>query len=153
MKICAHCKIEKDLSFFHKNKSKKDGHNGICIDCRKIYLKKHYETNKQKYIEKSRIWTLSNKEQVLSRRYKVPKSIIIEIMKIGRCEICGTTEKLVYDHIHKTNEPRGCLCHSCNLFLGRLGDSNSEILDKIEIIRNYVTKTTRGGAVVSSLGS
>jgi hypothetical protein len=32
-KTCQSCKIEKSLSDFHRNKTKPDGHNGICKIC------------------------------------------------------------------------------------------------------------------------
>ena len=32
-KICQLCKSDKSLSDFHRNKTKSDGHNGICKIC------------------------------------------------------------------------------------------------------------------------
>jgi superfamily II helicase len=32
-KTCQSCKVEKSLSDFHRNKTKADGHNGICKVC------------------------------------------------------------------------------------------------------------------------
>jgi len=34
-KKCQKCGKEKSLSDFHRNKTKADGHNGICKDCQK----------------------------------------------------------------------------------------------------------------------
>lgn len=50
MKKCTFCKEIKDLSQFHKNKSKKDGHNNVCKTCRKEYHKKWYEQGKRDYV-------------------------------------------------------------------------------------------------------
>lgn len=36
MKICTRCKIEKDLSFYHKNGNKRGGLRTVCRDCSKI---------------------------------------------------------------------------------------------------------------------
>ena len=33
LKTCQKCKKEKSLSDYNRNKTKKDGHNGICKDC------------------------------------------------------------------------------------------------------------------------
>ena len=33
LKKCQKCKVEKSLSDFHRNKTKSDGHNGICKIC------------------------------------------------------------------------------------------------------------------------
>lgn len=35
LKVCQKCGKEKSLSDYHRNKTKKDGHNGICIECQK----------------------------------------------------------------------------------------------------------------------
>ena len=37
------------------------------------------------------------------------------------------TDKLVFDHDHKTLEHRGWLCHPCNQGLGLLGDDIQSI--------------------------
>lgn len=50
MKICRQCKLEKDLSEFHR---KGDRHQWICKECRKTYSKNHYETNKSAYVKRS----------------------------------------------------------------------------------------------------
>ncbi len=34
-KKCQRCAKEKSLSDYHRNKTKADGHNGICKDCQK----------------------------------------------------------------------------------------------------------------------
>lgn len=34
-KICQKCKKKKSLSDFHRNRTKKDAHNGICKECQK----------------------------------------------------------------------------------------------------------------------
>ena len=39
-KNCQSCKIEKSLSDFHRNKTKLDGHNGICKTCQSEVDKK-----------------------------------------------------------------------------------------------------------------
>ncbi|MDU7454277.1 MULTISPECIES: hypothetical protein [Clostridium] len=40
-KVCQHCKIEKSLSDFHRNRTKTDGHNGICKVCQAEIDKKN----------------------------------------------------------------------------------------------------------------
>jgi hypothetical protein len=55
MKRCSICKLEKEILFFYKNKSSKDGHRSNCIDCSKEYKEK----NKEKEIE----YRLNNKDK------------------------------------------------------------------------------------------
>lgn len=47
-KICNKCTIEKNVDFFFKNSSTKDGYNNICKECRKKVNKKYYNKNIEK---------------------------------------------------------------------------------------------------------
>ena len=44
------------------------------------------------------------------------------ISTIKECVICGSNEKLVIDHDHKTEKVRGMLCNHCNRGLGHFRD-------------------------------
>lgn len=61
------------------------------------------------------------------------------------CEICGKdyeqngNKKMVRDHCHITNTPRGYLCNECNTGLGKLGDD----LEGVEKAREYL-KSSQG---------
>jgi hypothetical protein len=96
MKICSKCKIEKELSKFHKDKSSKDGHKRNCSECVKLGRNREKETeyrnlNKDKRrgydklrsynTEKKRIYYLKNREKILSQRrnaYKKNKDSKLE---------------------------------------------------------------------------
>lgn len=41
MKTCSKCKVEKEISDFYRDKTKKDGHKYSCKDCRREYTKKY----------------------------------------------------------------------------------------------------------------
>lgn len=62
----------------------------------------------------------------------------------GGCDICGKkpkpTRDLPVDHCHTTGEVRGILCDSCNMVLGRLGDTLPEVDASVEKIRRYLLK-------------
>ena len=52
-------------------------------------------------------------------------------LKPDRCECCGgTSEALQVDHDHKTSMFRGFICQSCNMTIGRAGDSYEAVLKK-----------------------
>lgn len=105
LKICASCKQELEIIYFHKNKSKKDGLNCYCKECRKndsiknkeknaIYKKeyreknkellkeakkRHYESNKEKINLKNRIYHHNNKDRlnkISNKYYNENKEII-----------------------------------------------------------------------------
>lgn len=53
-KYCSKCKTEKSVSEFNKNRSRKDGLQSSCRECKKKYCKDHYNKNKEYYLEKNR---------------------------------------------------------------------------------------------------
>jgi len=54
-KLCTGCNQELEVSSFRTNKTKKDGLQSQCIDCRKAYNKVHYKQNKQVYVDKAKL--------------------------------------------------------------------------------------------------
>jgi hypothetical protein len=50
------------------------------------------------------------------------------------CTVCGSEEKLVVDHDHRTNKIRGLLCNHCNRGLGHFKDDP----DLLEYARIYL---------------
>lgn len=121
-KICGKCKIEKDLSMFYKNKSKKNGIDNWCKVCYKQYrdnnTEKKKEYNKQYYKEN----TESRKEYIKqyqennpekcrakNRRRRARKQQLNEYFDIEmetfvldafnhQCFNCGSIEDLCIDH-------------------------------------------------------
>ena len=78
-KICFKCKIEKQLSEFHKNSRKKDGYEYICNACKKelsqLYYfinkeqvnkcnKEYYNTHKEENYKRSSQWANKNKKRL-----------------------------------------------------------------------------------------
>lgn len=52
------------------------------------------------------------------------------------CEICGSTEKLRYDHNHNTGKFRGWICNSCNLMIGSAKEDQKILLNAINYLKN-----------------
>lgn len=71
---------------------------GECLDCR-------YLLNKGKNIAENTAKKLG---------------ISLKPSSSDKCEFCGCTEKLVFDHNHKTERFRGWLCDPCNRAYGTL---------------------------------
>ena len=79
VKVCAKCKVEKELSEFNKSKKAKDGLQPKCKSCCKEYRKEYYQYNKEREKEyyqdnKERIkeyekeWRQTNKEKIKERK-------------------------------------------------------------------------------------
>ena len=56
-------------------------------------------------------WYAKNKMQLAGR----PKA--------KKCEVCGSSNRICFDHDHKTNKFRGWICNGCNSALGHVKDS------------------------------
>ncbi len=62
-KICLTCKFELDPSSFHKNKTKKDGLQNICISCKSLWSKQYHQENKEEKSNKRKIYYKKNKDK------------------------------------------------------------------------------------------
>lgn len=122
-KDCNKCKVSLPLTCFNANTCSndhfnKDGyrlHRGECIDCGKDAGKGKAEAQK---IAKAR-----------GIPFKAPEGT--------KCELCGSTEKMVFDHDHVKMVFRGWLCDPCNRSMGCLGD---DVAGMVKVI-NYLMKT------------
>jgi hypothetical protein len=66
MKTCTKCRIEKEISFFYKISSSKDGHRSQCIDCVKKYSEENSE--KRKEYQSKRYSSLKDTEDFKNKR-------------------------------------------------------------------------------------
>ena len=87
-KICSNCKRELDISFFYKNKTKKDGHQSTCKECKKEYNHKDYMKNKEYFLEKSR------KQKESLRKW------LQEYKQTLKCKKCGEDRWYVLQFHH-----------------------------------------------------
>lgn len=104
IKKCSRCKTEKPMTieFFPPHNKTSTGFDSWCRLCRNEYKRKN---SLKKYTQ------------------KISEESLREIKNTTKeCVICGSTEKLVIDHDHKTNEFRGMLCNHCNRGLGHFKD-------------------------------
>ena len=83
-KVCKKCKIEKDISYFYKDKSKADGHRNSCKSCegnkgKTVLVNEIENVGKQYYYIESKTW--ESRRNI--HRYKVipTNPIIIENYK------------------------------------------------------------------------
>lgn len=121
-KKCSKCKLEKDVSFFHKDSKNRYGLTSQCKDCIRKRTNAYNRANPEK-----------KREQNYLTRYGISLSDYENLYKKqnGKCAICkNKLEKGVVDHNHTTGEVRGILCNSCNTAIG-LAKENPEILSNM----------------------
>ena len=61
---------------------------------------------------------------------------------VVECEICGSTEDLVYDHDHNTGQHRGVICTVCNKAIGLLGDDVDGVRAALDYLEYYYVHKT-----------
>jgi hypothetical protein len=66
MKKCSKCKIEKKIIEFYKAKNRKDGLQGTCKSCFKVYYLRDYDANKEKKKLYNENYRASNKDRIKS---------------------------------------------------------------------------------------
>ena len=103
-KTCTRCREDKPLDTvnFPPHNRTKSGFDSWCRTCRATYRN---GINRGKF-----------RGVIADEALKELKATITE------CVICGSDEKLVVDHDHKTGEIRGMLCNYCNRGLGHFRD-------------------------------
>jgi len=76
-------------------------------------------------------------------RYGITKEMFEAMVneRHGKCDIChkvpsGKRKTLQIDHDHKTNLIRGLLCNSCNMALGKFGDTPDMITSLVAYFNN-----------------
>jgi hypothetical protein len=124
-KTCNKCHTELPYTCFGFNTSGQDPFDkngyrlkrGECEDCNKQIAKGKNEAKKMA------------KQQGIT--YKAPEGTC--------CEICGSQDKIVFDHHHQQNIFRGWLCNGCNRSIGMLGES----LESAIKVVNYLNKTDK----------
>ena len=170
MKTCPHCKIEKLLSEFCRNK-KTGGFKSWCKKCSNEAAVKNRQVNPKKTRKKQREYRKENLERIRESRRKYNKdnsektclinsksvakkkghaacTATVEELKAsrtGKCVICGVLEKectmkLHLDHDHETGEFRGWLCCHCNRLLGSAKDSPEVLLAAVAYLTFYKKK-------------
>jgi hypothetical protein len=106
-KICSKCGIEKELSEFYKNKTRKDGYHNWCKKCHDEHEKQKYLNNPEKKRQIYKNWELNNplKNLIGGCRSRAKINNIIcdspedlyehlkPIYDIGKCEFCNNDLK------------------------------------------------------------
>lgn len=96
--------------------------------------------NREKVREQNRVYYRQTRSRILAIKYGAPVELIEYLVARGRCDICGSTDRLVIDHCHATGVVRGLLCHQCNVSLGCMKDDPA----RMENAAKYLRATSRG---------
>ena len=113
-----------------------DGLRGKCKTCNNAYTRAHNEA------ERDRVFKACGQRtnrSLVKARYGITIEEYIEAMNSSDvCQCCGKPKseggKFVYDHCHDTMKFRGVLCDSCNVGIGRLGDTLAGVKNAVRYL-------------------
>lgn len=155
MKFCNGCGLNKDLNFFGKDRSNKDGLTHRCKSCRNPQSKEWQRKNPEKVKEanrknrekrkeyynsperklKYRSWELERKFGITHEDYEL---MLAE--QDGVCKICkqhrvaSNKYYMAIDHCHNTGKIRGILCTRCNTAIGLLEENIDNLNNAIKYL-------------------
>ena len=132
-KVCSRCKVEKLLSEFNKNKSKKDGLSTECKPCDRLMSREWFMNNRDKRKEAESLWRSKNRDRYNAMalmaqhkfRFGGNRDRVIERDE-HKCVECGSLENLCVHHLDgmgwgfkkedKNNsiENLATVCNSCH---------------------------------------
>lgn len=98
-KKCSHCKRVKLLIKFNVKNKEKGWYNSYCKLCHSKYRKKHYQKNRDKYLEKAKKW--NGHQTIILREY------IGNFLLEHPCVDCGITDIRVLDFDHGRDKDDG----------------------------------------------
>jgi len=134
---CNKCNQVKSQIEFYKESNIKRGFRYTCKECDAPRFIKYRTENRE---------AVSNTRLKWSRRVNsnFPPELYDERLSNqgGVCAICSTDNpggrgKFHADHDHSTKQPRGVLCHNCNVALGNFRDNPELLKAAIEYLNKY----------------
>ena len=97
--------------------------SGSCCECMKHKREKYHRSYNP---DKAKLYQLTSPKR--QREYRGAKrneklEAIAGRPRPAQCEICGNTDRIVFDHCHTSDNFRGWICTPCNIVLGVVRDS------------------------------
>lgn len=131
-RICTNCRVEKDITCFHKDSGKKCGYKSKCKTCtrktQKIWESKNRDKRRKYRLKGEYDLTPDQYEYLLNKQH-------------GECAICKTDKcitgrRFAVDHCHITGRVRGLLCQACNTGLGKFNDNLNNLEAAIKYLKS-----------------
>jgi hypothetical protein len=118
-RICKVCNLEKNITEFRKDKTKKSGYRNICKVCRNKEKVKNYD---EKFRKKARVYYLNNKEKINKKAINYSKNRYKNdnLFKLScniRSLIKSGFRKNKYNKSYKSEEILGCSFEDFKLYL------------------------------------
>ena len=143
-KRCTNCGEFHPVEFFNWENKSRGKRNNFCKNCTRKNSKKYRIVKGQKNTRKKSTGRPWSEKSNFEKRWGITreeKERLIDLYSEGtrKCgnPACGSTENLVLDHDHTTNEIRGVLCPQCNSGVGFLNDTWESVQGIYEYMRKH----------------
>ena len=140
-KVCAGCDELKPLDEFSRLKHGRKGRQGRCKPCTAVYSQRSNERPEAK--QRKREYKKSERGKEVERASRIRRfgEKGVELDQRRRdgalCEACEHPDRPTrLDHDHDTDEPRGLLCHNCNVALGLVNDDPTVLQGLIDYLNS-----------------
>ena len=149
---CPDCGKRKGVSEFHAHIRRVNGCSTYCIECTAIRSRRYYMENRERCVERARVYREANPDNRKKSRLKVKYGITIEdhtrMLQEQNfcCAACGVKfspegsrnrAAACVDHDHTTKDVRELLCAGCNLVLGQVEDRVEHLEALIAYLRRH----------------
>ena len=94
MKKCSKCREDKELSEFHKNKSREDGLSHRCKHCAREAVRKHYIKNRERVLEYKKIYFKENIDKIRERKRRYRENNADKVREKGRLYRKNNSDKI-----------------------------------------------------------
>jgi hypothetical protein len=148
MKVCKKCKVEKETSEFHADKSSKDGYYRWCKNCKGEYDKEYRKSEKVQSHQNSKIYR-DRKKEYRKKRYNEDLRVVL----FEQAKYRAKNKSLPFNiEIEDVLIPEKCPLLEIPLFRKPYGERtgfhmNSPSLDRIQPELGY----TKGNVMVISM--
>lgn len=123
-KHCKWCSTTKSVSDFSFDAGRRL--KSRCKLCENARMRAYRAENLEKMRALDRAIYARSAGQVrvvtMVRKYGISVEKAEAVVRCRTCDICGRDCKVVVDHCHQEEAPRGVLCSSCNAGLGQFRD-------------------------------
>ena len=135
---CGEIKPESEFSRESRNVSR-NFRRSDCKACVYIRQKKRSQEPgvKEHRTKTRRVWSRLNKYGFTPGMYEERLEQQGNVCAICKVDTPGGKGQFHADHDHNTKQPRGVLCHNCNVALGNFKDNPEILQSAIEYLKKY----------------
>ena len=134
---CTKCLESKPISQFYKESKIPRGYRYNCKTCEAPRFKKYREENRE-LVNTARLnWSRKNQRNFPPELFEQRFAEQNDSCAICKSPNAGGRGAFHADHNHKTKQPRGVLCHNCNVALGNFQDDPEILQTAIEYLKKY----------------